>query len=88
MGDPVTVRIKVHSVWEGVPDAALLKAKLARAKDPEAPLMERQEALSYLSGAAKVLAGIEKRQALADHLRHQVKTLRATLYYSGSPDAR
>jgi hypothetical protein len=75
------VAVRTISLWENVPDADRLRGMLATARDKTAPLSVRQDALSYLSGAAKVLASIEKRAALAEYLRSQIRTLKTTLYY-------
>ena len=74
--------IKTLSVWTNVPDADRLKEMLSIARDRNRPVMERQSAISYLTGATKVLASIEKREALADYLRRQLKLLRANLHYT------
>jgi hypothetical protein len=74
------VVIKVRSVWVGVPDAHVLRSKLDVAQDLTQPLRERRDALSYLSGAVKVMARLENRAALADYLQTKIRTLRATLY--------
>jgi hypothetical protein len=73
--------IKVHSVWEGVPDAAGLGARLATAKDVARPMRERQEALSYLSGATKVMLRLESRTVVAEYLQAQISTIKSKLYY-------
>ena len=78
--------VRTLSVWDDVPDADTLKDKLFLARNRNASLRDRQDAISYLTGATKVLAGIEKRKALADYLARQLKTLKANLY-SGSSDA-
>ena len=69
------------SVWDGVPDADVLKAKLATARSDTADVMARSEALSYLNGAAKVLSKLEKRQALAEYLQAQIRKLRQRVNY-------
>jgi hypothetical protein len=74
--------VKTISLWEGVPDADKLRLMLATARDAQAPLTERQYALSYLTGSVKVLANIEKRQALSSYLSRQILSIKAKLYYS------
>lgn len=78
--------VRILSVWEGVPDADVLKDKLFLARNRNASLQDRQAALSYLTGAAKVLAGLEKRKALADYLRGELAKIKTSLYYSRSND--
>ena len=73
---------RVVSLWADVPEAGHLKTMLSVARDSHQPLRERQYALSYLSGSAKVLAGLEKRRALAEYLQRQISAIKATLYYS------
>ena len=71
-------------MWSGVPDADTLKSKLAVARDRSLTAMERQDALSYLNGAVKVLARMDSRAALADYLRRQIISIKAKLYYGES----
>jgi len=79
--------IRTLSVWDGVPDADKLKDMLFLARNKNASTTDRQYAISYLTGAVKVLAGIERRQALADYLARQLRNIKATMYYSGNTDA-
>ena len=79
--------VKTLSVWSGVPDAERLKTMLLAARDASRSVTERQQAISYLTGACKVLAGIEKRRALADYLLRQLRGIKATLHTTGSTDA-
>jgi len=72
----------VLNVWHGVPDAEKLRAQLDLARSAEAPLLERQGALGYLTGAAKVLAKIESRQPVATHLQQQIREIKKSLYYA------
>ena len=74
--------VKTLSIWEGVPDSERLREMLAVARDSTRPLTERQQAVSYLTGAAKVLASLEKRRPLAEYLRRQLLTIRSKLYYT------
>ena len=78
--------VRTLSVWTGVPGAELLKEKLRVARDKQSPLTERQQAISYLNGTVTVLAGLEKRQALADYLRRELLKAKTSLYYSGRSD--
>lgn len=78
--------IKVISLWANVPDAERLREMLETARDAQRPAMERQQALSYLTGAAKVLANLENRKALADYLRKQIRSLKIAIHY-GDPRA-
>jgi len=80
--------VRTLSIWDGVPDADRLKEMLAAARDPAKSLTERQYALGWLTGATKVLAGLEKRQALADYLRRQTQKIKTQMYYQGDHDGR
>lgn len=73
---------KTLSIWDGVPDAEALKAKLKLARDAAQPEAQRLEAVSFLSGVVKAYAamGIEKRRPLADYLAAQVRKLRSSIY--------
>lgn len=75
------IRIK-GSVWRGVPDAEGLQERLRIAKSDTASMLERSSAISYLTGAVKVLAKIEARQAVAAHIQQQIREIRRTLYYA------
>ncbi len=69
-----------HSVWDGVPGSDVLREKLAFAKDPKNPELERLAALSYLTGATKVLLTLPSRQLLGKYLKDQIRAVKAQIY--------
>ena len=72
------------TLFDNVVDGDKLQAKLKFARSKENPPMARLEALSYLTGASKVLLKTPKREALGTYLVTQIKLLKAEIYKGDS----